>query len=267
MKILCPTDFSENSINAIFWALNYLEQFENGALEILHCLQAYRRADMFVSLDGFMKEQAEKDIETLEAAIHEEEWKSEINITLFKADPKIFISQRAAKIGADLIVAGSKGLTSLKDMTVGSVTEQIARRSSLPLIIIPNGISFHQLQNVVIGMDEELMKEPAALDPLKTLLSNAATKLHLTQVVNKNAPYGEVNARIEEFFRPHTVEHVHVPLQDTITYTLNNYASNIKANILVLAHKQRSWIGRIFHHSIMKEKLFDLKFPVLIIPI
>jgi len=43
----------------------------------------------------------------------------------------------ADSIGADLVVAGTHGLTGIRKLLVGSTTEAILRRSTLPVLVVP----------------------------------------------------------------------------------------------------------------------------------
>ena len=65
MKLLCPTDFSVSSVNAIKWAVAYLNSTGGGEIHITHCIDYKSRSDIFVKLDEYLKKKAEKDLEVL----------------------------------------------------------------------------------------------------------------------------------------------------------------------------------------------------------
>ena len=62
MKILCPVDFSQNSLNAAIWASALLKDLDpNGEIKFLHCANIRRRAEMFLKIDHILRQNAESD--------------------------------------------------------------------------------------------------------------------------------------------------------------------------------------------------------------
>jgi len=235
MKVLCATDFSDVSINAIEWTFEMLKKAGGGELEIVHCVETLRRSDMLVSMDD-------------------------------KAYIKNFIPPYASQKEFDLIVTGTTGLTSLKNMLVGSVTDHFSKHSDIPLLTIPEKSKFKSLDSVVIGLGKEELRNTNNLSLLYNLLDPHDPRVFLTQVMEKNHHTLSVDLRIESYLKDLTYEYMPVEQEGSINATLNNFCKEVEADMLCMVHYKRNWLEKFWHKSITKEELYSIETPLLIIP-
>ena len=133
MKVLCPIDFSQASINATRWIANFLQKTENGILHITHYVYVMRRAGMFLAVDDIFIDRAKKDMDILVTEIKRNFPDVQLEMSILSAHPKEAIVSTARSDGYDLIVTGSTGLTALKNITIGSVSEYVMKHSKLPV--------------------------------------------------------------------------------------------------------------------------------------
>jgi len=127
MKILCLTDFSESSLNAIYWTMDLCNSYSKANIEILHCIDIKGRADMFLKIDDLLIGTAMENLEKMKAELEtrKKNINIEISINAVKASPKSYVGRYAESNEFDLIVTGAKGLSNLRRYTVGSVTYDI----------------------------------------------------------------------------------------------------------------------------------------------
>jgi len=266
MKVLCATDFSKSSVNAINWIFEYLKDIEGGEMEIIHCVDSIRRADMFVSIDDLLEEKAVEDMTVLEKNYIDSHDKVFVKSSVFKANTKTYIPKYAKKENFDLIVTGTVGLTSLKDITVGSVTDHLANHSDIPLLTIPSGAEYDGIKNVVIGLAKDEMSSAEHLSSLYSFLETPNPRIFLTQVLDKDKHTISVDMRVEEYLKDLTYEYTTLEKEESITNTLNKFCNKVSADVLCMIHYRRHWLGRLIHKSITKEELFVIQKPLLIIP-
>ena len=123
-RILCPTDFSKHSEEALRFAIA-LARESGGALSLMHVgLGPGRAADPWVDqhLDE-MKRRAEAD------GVKE--------VHLLQASGKIADEiVREARRGQDLVVLGTHGRTGLNRAISGSIAEEVVRRSPCPVLAV-----------------------------------------------------------------------------------------------------------------------------------
>lgn len=265
MKVLCATDFSKTSYNAIEWTIQFLEEQGGGDLEILHCLDSRGSSDIFQEANSILVQKAQEDMDQLVAKINKQALKTSISTIVTNTYPKQTISDRAKQIKADLIALGTTGLTDLKDLTIGSVTEYVATHSGIPVLAIPMNSKFKDIERVVVGIDQERLNNEQSVFAIKDVLSSFYPDLYFAQVVKEEGSRMRIKSDIKNHLKNFKIVKDVIFQSDSVTHALQQYAAEVDAQALVLIHHKRNWIGRLFHYSIMKEQLFDIKMPVLII--
>ncbi|MDL2059003.1 universal stress protein [Mesosutterella sp. AGMB02718] len=139
MKILLPIDGSEYSKNAIdFVASRTTLLGTNPKIELLNVqVPLPARASRLVgreALDKYYKEEADKVFEVAKKSLKRNGIEVAENFAVGAPDEKI--AAEAEKLGADLIVMGSRGLTPLKGLFLGSVTTGVLARTKCPVLLL-----------------------------------------------------------------------------------------------------------------------------------
>ena len=138
-QILVPVDFSDHSAKALETAIELARQFD-ARIHVLHAYPQYLGA---VSPYGIVTPQ-NFDLECREAALFETEaWAGKVRAAgiavetlVSQATPSEAIARAAEEVGADLLVMGSRGLTGLKHILLGSVTERTLRTCACPVLVV-----------------------------------------------------------------------------------------------------------------------------------
>lgn len=143
--ILVATDFSETATKAIETAVEFAKKFE-AQLIVLH---AYRveipmaspmTAGGYVLPDGFFEQlgnHARTEVEATAKAITARG--VETTGIAVEQSASIAIVEEARSRSVDLIVMGTRGLTGLKHVALGSVADRVARTAPCPVLTV--GIS------------------------------------------------------------------------------------------------------------------------------
>ena len=138
--ILVPVDFSDHSSHALDMALDVAKAFGGARVHLLHC---YQVQPVGVSPYGIvMPESFDRDIR--EAASRQlEAWRqraaaggAEVEVHLSSMFPSIAIAETAGEVGADLIVMGTRGLSGIKHVLLGSVAERTLRTAPCPVLTV-----------------------------------------------------------------------------------------------------------------------------------
>ena len=150
-NILVPTDFSENSVQALEFA-HYLAKPIKAVLHVLHIVEPVLRTEQ--NRNRFSEEKFERS-KFLEA---EEELRRFINkispqgIQIIEAlapgKPHEQILQYSIKNNIDLIVIASHGWTGLSHLITGNVANKVLRYSEVPTICIKSNNLVMQNGNI-----------------------------------------------------------------------------------------------------------------------
>lgn len=263
MKILCPIDFSSASINGCGWAARLLEQTGGGELVLLHCINVVSRSALFIKMDDVFREQAENDFKTLLPQLKQLAPSISISAKIANQDPKIYILSFLKGQSFDLIVTGTKGLSALKEMTVGSTTAFLMDHSPVPLIAIPDEYKFKGVQSIVVGLDEKASYTDVLIPVLQLArrsgaeitFVNTTTDLEDTELASIQLPIDGISNQV-----------LSIRMDGSIPKTLTKYCLEQEADLLVMVHRKRPWLERLFKTSLTKEELFEIKTPLFILP-
>jgi nucleotide-binding universal stress UspA family protein len=141
-RILCPTDFSENSKHAMKYALT-LAALSQAELELFHVVEPIsypQSTELFepvldeVELSMKMEAAFQKQLEDQVAALKEEYPKVEGK--LVTGNTFLEIIQVARDDDVDMIVMGTHGRTGLAHVLIGSVAEKVVREAPCPVLTV-----------------------------------------------------------------------------------------------------------------------------------
>lgn len=264
MKTLCATDFSKSSKNAIRWIYQFLNEHHGGILKILHCVDTKIYSGSSVLLEDILKEKAESDMKILKETFPSTD-KVVVQTDIQMTNPKLFISNYAKPSAYDLIVTGTTGLTNLKDMLVGSVTEYFINHADVPVLTIPKEREYVPIETVVLGLGKDEMNDVNGVRFFHDFMKPLNANLHMVQVLKANKNKVSVDYRIEDMLNDLNYKFTVVDKDGDIKNSLHNYCDKVNSNLLCLIHKKRSWFGNLWQSSNSKNELFKIDLPLLVL--
>jgi nucleotide-binding universal stress UspA family protein len=137
--ILVPVDFSDHAARALDMAIDLAKAF-GARIELLHCYQIGPGA---VSPYGIvLPESFDREVREA-AALHLAEWRDkaaaegvDTHANLSSMYPSLAIVDTATEIGCDLVVMGTRGLSGIKHVLLGSVAERVLRSAPCPVLTV-----------------------------------------------------------------------------------------------------------------------------------
>jgi len=264
---LCATDFSDCSLNAVRWIFQLLENMEEIEIEIVNCLEPFRKGVMVAGVLDLYEERAKKLMSKLEDNLKLEFKRFQITTSVHKAVAKAFLAEYANQRHFDLIITGTTGLTSLKDILIGSVTEYLFMHSRIPVLAIPINVKYEQLKKVVFGLGQDELRNLNKLEIIYSLLSLDRPKIFLSQVIKKHSNSVKIDIRLEDYFKDLSYEYVTLERNSTVNKTLYEFCSEVDAGLICMLHINRGWLENLVHKSIVKEELYSIEIPLLILPV
>ena len=133
-SILVPVDFSDHSHRALALA-RYLSSRHGASLHLLHVVELLHTPLKPGGLSSQLEETPglrEKYLEALRDMLGE----TPGEVTVADGSPAGGILWWREKLGAGLVVMGSRGLTGLERLLVGSAAETVARFCEVPVIVV-----------------------------------------------------------------------------------------------------------------------------------
>jgi nucleotide-binding universal stress UspA family protein len=134
-RVLCPTDFSEQSLKALKTAMELCDLF-SARLDVLHVLQdsAIKTMKMTGEREKALQELREKAKQKLDAFLPEK--CARCAGTIEEGEPYEKIVSFAQQNSIDLIVTGARGLGLIEGMLIGGVTDAVLKSSHCPVLVL-----------------------------------------------------------------------------------------------------------------------------------
>ena len=140
-KILCPIDFSSNSLKALSMAKGYADLF-SAELHILHVVPSHvikEKWEQWIKPQERERERFEEGLRS-EAAGKLSQLKKEFQIpaegVILQGTPGSLICSFADEGAYDMVVMGARGLSYLEGVLLGSTTEGVLKESPCPVLIV-----------------------------------------------------------------------------------------------------------------------------------
>jgi nucleotide-binding universal stress UspA family protein len=138
-SILVPTDFSESASRALEHAIAWAKTFR-ARIHLLHAYQVPIQIGVGEPVPlpqeffDQMRERAQRRLDELAAKLRSDGIDAATHLTPEAASRAIV--EVAEQLGVDLIVMGTRGLTGMKHVLLGSVAERTVRLAPCPVMTV-----------------------------------------------------------------------------------------------------------------------------------
>ena len=185
-NILFPTDFSENSKTAYAYALDIALLFKAKLIILNTYKLPYSKSNVMVSMTDIMKQDSEKELEALKnKALNNPKYKElEIELEIVSGSFVSSIPKLAKHCNADLIVMGTKGASSLKEMLIGSNTLEVIQTTHCPILAIPENASNKKIDKIAMAVDLKKVNNPEQLKPLLAMANICQASIEFVHVMH-----------------------------------------------------------------------------------
>ncbi|MCK0159247.1 universal stress protein [Allomuricauda sp. F6463D] len=276
IKVVLPTDFSENAFSAISYAVKLFEK----STCIFYLVHAYTppvyRADYALGSPGQLglpdteKYKAEEALDKIRTKI-----KTKFNVpthdfvihAAFNSleDEIASISQ---KENIDLVVMGTQGATGAKEILFGSNTIHVIQKTGIPVLAVPSDYEYKPPFNVLFPTDYEVDYKKANVDFLLEYCKLWRSKLHIMHVTSSDGLDSEQAAQktdLEGMLLEQNYQFYDLPDQELIS-AINGFQKENPVELLAMVKNKHSFIERLFVEPIIKNIGLHAKVPFLVLP-
>jgi nucleotide-binding universal stress UspA family protein len=273
--ILVLTDFSDAAANAASFAAALTHQLEVSGLILYHSYE--------------WSPPVQTAVPVLEPAnvesLHQDSLE---NLTLLKDRLRSFTNERtiieiltddrplimaAEAIGtqhqAGLLVMGVTGKSRLEQVLVGSNTINIAKESTIPVLLVPREAHFEKIRRIVFACDLKKVSKSTPAKEIRSLIHQLGAKLLVLNVDTED----------QEHFTPDTITEQMVLHQlwdqenpeyhyinaDDIAKGVAQFALEHDIQLVIAVPKQHGFFNSLFHSSLTKKLTFEILVPLLLI--
>lgn len=274
-KILIPTDFSENSMNAIKYATE-LFKYDHAEIYLLHAFA-----------DEVYEEQsrlANKIFEELQQRAHNKIKDSlesfRAKIVAFSPNPKHTIHTIAEfsllvdsvndwveKENIDVVVMGTKGQTADKKITFGSNTLQVIKYVKCPVLAIPEVYGDVHPKNILFPTDYQLPYKRRELKLVSGIAKCFISKvdfLYVSKFPSMSLRQQDNKKFLEASFCENQISFHHETGAD-VTKAINVFIIENPIDMLVMVNTRHSYLENILYQSTIEKIGLHIDIPFLVL--
>ncbi|AXP82271.1 universal stress protein UspE [Mariniflexile rhizosphaerae] len=275
--ILLPTDFSENSWNAIKYALKFYEN-STCTFYLLHVnILNYAMAEDSLHIDTedlientFIKPSKLQLRKTLKRI--SQEFPVNKNHHFFMlTDYNFFIDSVRKYVDEkkiDMIIMGTKGATGLKKIIIGSNAADVIKKVKCTTLIVPENATFTNLNEIAFPTDYFLTYGVNLLKPIYEIIemhhaslrvvhiSHDFEKLSLSQQDNKDL--------LQDYFSNFEMRFYNLTNKD-VEDAIECFVQSRDIDMIAMVAKNLNFFQQILFHSKVEEISYHTNIPFLVI--
>lgn len=270
--ILCPTDFSECSLNAIEYAAKLGERLQ-AELLLFHVPNQEDYIKLFPT--KFLDESlqfAQNKLNNLVSTVEEESLPNGLHscVGLIKEGKTVQnILDYCEEKNVDLIVMGTEGINEYKKNFIGTKSSRVVQKSKQDVFIIPRKVFFKRPRKMVYATDY-LEEDKLAIQKVVQMASQFDSEVDVVHVSSKIRAHDKAlhQAMVTEmmpFVRYEKINFVLKSYRDEPGLGLENYLITAKGDILFTLSSKKSWFEQLFTNNLSKKMSYFINKPLYVI--
>jgi nucleotide-binding universal stress UspA family protein len=270
--IICPTDFTAPSNNAITYAMEMAKKLKLGitlvhAYEIPIVYSDMALASMYIP-PAEIKNESEEQLLKFRTALQLKYPDIEIEAMLLPGMASEKITQAANEKKATFIIMSSTSTSALERALVGSNTSRVINDAPCPLIIVPPSAKFNGIKNIIFttNLENENLDAATKVASIAKLLNASVMFLYVnTHLLEDNHP--EVNSMTEKIKQHVSYNNIsgYVCNDTDIVKGIEYFLSKYPADLFCMITHHRGVFERLWHPSITKKVAGHLSSPMLVL--
>src|SRR5690554_142535 len=271
--ILCPTDFSECSLNAIEYAAKLGEKYQ-ARLIIFHVpdkedyLKLFSKNKEETGFASFAKGKLDNLVKEVQnESLHQGLLSCEGIIQEGKVVDRVINFADANRV--DLIVMGTEGVNDFKKNYIGTRSSQVIASASQDVFIIPRKVFFKPPRKLVFATDY-LEEDKLAIQRIVELAGFFDSEIDIVHVGTKNkaidkALHQTMVSELKPFVQYEKVNYILKSYRDEPGLGLESYLITAKGDALITLSKKKSWFEQIFTQNLSKKMSYFINKPLMVI--
>lgn len=266
MNIVVPVDFSAHSKSATRFAAA-LHQSHPGNVHIVHVIVPIEEEPDYLPVQTLnAKKNTVFEIVNLQQQL-QQQYNINTSCDLLPGDIATQIIRSARQAKADVIVMGTQGISGLRKYLYGSHTSAVIDHSPVPVLTLPEGVTFKPFQRMVYATDYNYsnLKDVRRIAQFAERFQAMISLVHINQftgATGKTSGQEDFKELISANIKyPHITFEEH---QNTDTAEgLKLFLQDENADLLIISNRRKNLVERISGRGI-NDYVFDLEIPLLV---
>ncbi|MCR9264238.1 MAG: universal stress protein [Flavobacteriaceae bacterium] len=276
-NILIPTDFSENSKNALRYAQVMFSTMECSFYVLYVGALVDSQTDTFgvsrptgkdLSIDN-IKHMLADFVDGCRGNV------GDANHHFYTLQDYGFFIQSIKKNleehQIDLIVMGTKGASGLKERVVGSNAGDVITKVQCNTLVIPDAVVLSKPKEIAFPTDFNIFYTHGILSSMAEMLNLSASKLRIMNVIKKGETLTLEQKTNKEYLFDYMEEtfpdrySFHTITNKSVKTAIQSFVENQSVNMIVMVAKNLNFIQQILFDSIVEKISFHTRVPFYVI--
>ncbi len=266
--ILVPTDFSAQSTCALNFALA-LAKMIPAKIVVLHVIKYPIRE--YIEFYGELASLEDEFVRLLDKHVDEKmedflgKNADKVEIVIQPGNTAWIIEQYTKANDIDYIIMGSKGISGVEHLIVGSNTEKVVRRVKCPVITVKEDVDPKNIKKLVFGTDFKDTSQEL-IDHLKEVQELFGATIHLVKINTPNtfARNEEVRRDIDAFIRKYDFDNYEISIYNDINEEegIIAYSLDKKADMIAIGTHGYRGLKHFYRGSIAEQVVNHAHIPI-----
>jgi len=266
-QLLVAIDFSKTSIVALEYGIH----IANKASANLQMVWVDNTTSEEVVFEGFANEERVENANLLKELLgkHEKKLKrGKLDYKIRKGKVYIEVAQQAKSIDADLIIAGTHGISGFEEFWIGSNAYRIVTHAPCPVITLRHDINIRDIGKIVIPIDssqETRQKIPIASQISQLFNSEVhVLSLYSSGIKAVQRRVDNYAKQVASYFAERNIRFIsEVKESENITRSTIDYAESIGADMIAIMTEQETTTANLFLGPYAQQMVNHSTIPVL----
>ncbi len=276
-NILLPTDFSENSWNAIKYAVRFFENIECN-FYVLHVnrLNNLVANDTPLILNGDViediyikptKQKLRKILKRISKLLPRHKNNKFFTLT----DYRFFIESIRKNVDEkriDYIVMGTKGATGLEKIILGTNTADIITKVKCNTLVVPENAEFVEPKEIAFPTDFSLSNSLQVLQPVSEILERFQSSIRIVHInkskTDLNNDQQKNKELLEDYFNNDQYS-FHYLTNNKVEDAVQCFVESRDINLICMVAKNLNYFQQILFHSKVEEISYHTDVPFLVL--
>ena len=266
MKLLVPTDFSENAYHAATYATTLVAHKPGSSMHLIHVVTPVV-SDSTIIYD--IQEQATKALATISEELQPRCSNCKISYSVSMGDTIEEINKTAKDKNVGMIVMGVQGLSKSERFIFGSNTVSVVSEGICPVIAVPETADAGVPKKIVFATDyyDSDLDTLQHILPIAIAFNSEIIMVHIFDEKDDEQSESEMIKFISnKIFK--TVEYPRITYRvyygETTPKGIRSFCETTGADLLVVSARHQNVFQKLFDTSISKELIYNSTIPMAI---
>lgn len=266
MKILVPTDFSENANNALEFAKK-IAKHKNASITLLYAFYAvYDFASQATEIIGQIEQDAKRELK--KAAEKGQSEGLRFDYKIIQGTVSTAVTSIAQREDFDLIVMGTQGASGIKKALIGSNTGHVIKESTIPVLAVPANSDWGKENKISVALELE-KEEEKYFKKLFSITEDLKLPYEFFHINTDDSFEKQIEFKGLEVFLNEKYPTIDISFSvldsKEVNKGIQQYLDQNLGSMLVMFSKNKTFFEYIFNKSTSLQMAFHTHVPLLVV--